>query len=234
MKWVAGALKIARQHHLYTHNMNFYVYEIFSFSIAIAVIICLIKIKYLSLQYIPFVFFICLGLIGEVVSQVSIELYNQNVTVLNIYGLLEFFIVMWQFKVWKIIMPCFFRKVLIAFGILWIADNLIINNLFRFNSIFLVVNSLVVLYVTIDTINKIIVTDKMSPVKNSKFIICIAFLIFFTYRSTIEVFNIFRLYFSRDFLRSMFHIMVYINLLTNLIYAYASLWIPKKLKYTYQ
>lgn len=80
-------------------------------------------------------------------------------------------------------------------------------------------------------INRIIITERKSLIRNPVFIICLAFIIYFTYKVLLEIFWLYGLNSSREFRVEVYNIFKYINLFANLIYALAILWIPRKREY---
>ena len=81
-------------------------------------------------------------------------------------------------------------------------------------------------------INRLIPEERGKLVKNSIFLVAIGFIAFYTFNSLIEIFWVYGLNASKDFRAGVYRIMTYINLIVNLIYAIAVLWIPRKREYT--
>jgi hypothetical protein len=120
-----------------------------------------------------------------------------------------------------------------AIGLMvWIADNLIINNVSGNNSIFRIFYSFIIAFFSIDLINKLIIYGRRSLIKNSIFLICGTFLIYYSCKAFIEVFNAFHLGLSDQFNRHVFMILYWTNLFSNIIYPIAILCMPAKQEFT--
>ena len=68
--------------------------------------------------------------------------------------------------------------------------------------------------------------------KDSRFILCTAFIIFFAYKALLESFYLIELKLNDNFYRSLFVILTFLNLIINLVYALAALWLPTKQRFT--
>jgi len=64
------------------------------------------------------------------------------------------------------------------------------------------------------------------------FILCTGFIIYFTFKALIQAFAIYGFSRGNSFLLNIYIIMIYLNFLVNLLYLYAVLWIPTKIKYS--
>jgi hypothetical protein len=213
--------------------LNYYVLVVFSYSITIAALIGVIRIKSIVHSYRPFVYLCILAVLNEVVSAYSIEQYQTNVINSNIYILLEFYLLLWLFRNWGLGQrrDLFYTIIGIGFTALWIADNFIIHPFQQFNSIYRVCYAIALIFLSIDQVNFIIVRENRNLLKNASFLICIAILIFYSYKGTVEVFYLLEIKLSNTFYNNLFLILAVINLLANIIYAFAALWMPTKQRF---
>jgi hypothetical protein len=81
---------------------------------------------------------------------------------------------------------------------------------------------------SISMVNHLLVFKHSSLYTKPILLICFCFTLFYTYNSLIEIFWIWGLDASRSFRLNIFRILYYINLLTNLAYALAIIWVPRK------
>ncbi len=150
----------------------------------------------------------------------------------NIYVLLEGLLFVWQFKLWGSFQRrrWVFHVVLAVVFALWIWDNLIVRTIHGLSSFYRIGYSILLVILAIDQINKLIVSERKSFLKNSKFLICIGVIIYFSYKLTTEIFYLEALgkESSSEFVGQIFSIQKYVNLFANLLYAYVILWIPRK------
>lgn len=212
--------------------MNHVVVAIFSFSIGIAGMIGLIRFQKINPVFYPFIFLMWLGLINEVISFLFIRSGHSNAVNCNIYALFESILIAWFFKNQRLFNENNrrFTGIIILFAVLWVIQNFFISSILRFNTYFNAVYSLIVVLMSIHLINRIIISEKKMIAGNPVFLICVGFILFYTCTVLVEIF--YGLDSSKEFRLHVYRIMTFINLLVNLIYALAVLWIPGKRKYT--
>jgi hypothetical protein len=211
----------------------FYLSLIASFSIALAVIIGLVRYSKINQAYRPFVIICIVALCNELLSLLMLKRYGTNSPNANIYVWVEFILFLWLFSRWGSFnkKSWHFPLVAGALTLIWIYDNLVWNSLGSFNSLFRICYSFCLIFLSIDQINKLIVKARGGLLRNSRFLICIGIIIFYSYKATIEVFYLLKLSFSNTFYDNIFLILSLVNLFVNLVYALAVIWIPKKQKF---
>jgi hypothetical protein len=214
--------------------IGYYGTVILGYSIVIASVIGLIRFNKILPAYRPFIIILCLGLINHTLSVIFNETIKNNAVNSNAYVLLESLLYLLLFKNWG----AFNKKNVLFYSLfifllgLWIYDNLIWHSLAITNSLFRIVSSFILIFLSIGQLNKLIVTAKKNLFYNAIFLICCGLIIYFSYKATIEVFFFIRLEASNQFYINIFAILVFVNLFVNLIFAWAVLWIPKKQKST--
>jgi len=215
--------------------MNTFAFDIFiSFSIALPAALALVKFPCIEINYYPFVFLIWIGLFNEALSVILVYTIRNNTVNSNIYVLLEFILILYQFYRWDSISLHKFYAFLGIGIIVWFTDNTIINMLTEDNSLFRIFYSFIIVFLSINQMNKIIVYEKRSLLKNTIFLICIAFLAYYGFKAFTEVFMAFHLGFSDIFNRNVLIILYFVNLLSNILYAVAIVCIPTKQEFTLQ
>ncbi len=215
--------------------MNYALGEIFSYSIAIGAIIGLVRIKKIDQVYFPFIILLWAGLLNEIIGTICINEFNSNAINSNIYVLIESFLLLWLFKKWGLFRTN--KKLLISLYVLfastWVAVNFIIFSIqTSFSSHFNILYSLITVLMSIQIINRLFLEEKGRLVKNSKFLISIGFIVYYTCNILVEIFYVYGLDASDNFGIEVYRIMIYINLVVNLIFALAVLWIPRKREFT--
>src|SRR3569623_746811 len=105
-------------------------------SIIGAAIIGIIRIQSIIRDYYPFIFIIWLGVINETVSLIFIFILGSNTVNSNIFVLLEYLLIVYQFYKWN-------NKGLKKYMILallglavWFTDNVVLNSIAHNNSLF--------------------------------------------------------------------------------------------------
>jgi len=216
--------------------MSFELVIAFSFSIWIAAILAIIRFTNIRSEFIPFILLIWIAALNETLSYILFKWDQPNVISSNIYSLLEsllliiFFLKLGAFGKFRRMA----NVLMIFFIIVWTVDNFIITEFgSKYDSYFIVFYAPPVVMLGVNSINNLIIREK-EIVKNPAFLISIALVIYYTYRVIIEVFFIYGLKLSDNVTTKIYDIHSWINLLCNLIYAFAILWMRKKQAYTLQ
>ena len=216
--------------------MSFELIVILSFSVLIAAGLSLIKFSKIRNIYYPFIYVIWLASLNEIISYVLVRNGMYNIINSNIYCLFESLLLLWFFKnlgsfqsqKWV------FPALGLAFFVSWIVDNFFIQNIAsNYSSWFILFYSFPVVILAINAINSLLIKER-ELLRNPTFLICIGLIIFFTYRIVVEFFWVYGLYSSNSFANKVYNILSIINLLCNLIYALAILWMQKKQAFTLQ
>jgi hypothetical protein len=218
-------------------SLSFMIYSIvtgFSFSIGLAAIIGGLRYNRINPAYYPFLYCCWIGLMNECISFIESYKGHSNAINSNIYVLLEFILFIWQFYRWG-----FFGRhrywwpvPLIIIGGVWIWENFFPYRLDRFSSYFRVLYSFSLVLMSISILNRQIVREKQHLLKNPIALICLGTIIYYTYKVLVEAFWLYGLNQGSNFRNNVYLILAFINLFTNLIFALAVLWMPKKLRFT--
>ncbi|MEJ7823505.1 MAG: hypothetical protein WKF85_14365 [Chitinophagaceae bacterium] len=214
--------------------MNFTLVIAFSLSIYIAGIVAVIRLKKINKVYYPFLISIWLGCLSELVNSLLAEKNLNSYTNINLYILFETLLIVLFFRNLGLFQ---FQKKLfytIIGGLIagWIIENIIVKQIDTIAIYFTIYSSLIIVLLSVTILNKLIVSSRRTFITNPVFLLCIAFIIYFTYQVMVYAFWIYAPQSDASFLLKIFSIMIYINLLTNLIYALAVLWMHKKQEFT--
>ena len=207
---------------------------IIGYSILIPAIIGLIRFRKIIPAYQPFIYYCLLDAVNHTLSIILIYRVHSNTVNSNIGVFIEALLFLLLFRNWGA-----FRKknrvftfLIILLTSVWVTDNLIWHQLITVNSFFRIVYSFMLIFLSIDQLNKLITSARRNLLLNSCFLICCGIVIYYSYKATIEVFFLIRLKASDTFYSDIFIILIFANLFVNLIFAWATLWIPKKQRFT--
>ncbi|MBE7172812.1 MAG: hypothetical protein INR73_19710 [Williamsia sp.] len=205
-----------------------------AYSIALAALIGVFRFQQISNKYRPFVYVVWLALFNEALSTYLIYRIRNSAMNSNIYVLFEFFLVLWLFNNLGLFRQkkAYLIFCLFLMPVVWLLDIVILHPFTRFSSIYRIVYSFTLLLFSIDYINYVFFSEKENMLRNPGFLICLGFLIYFSSKGLFEFFYIFRIKRFKNFYLILLYTMGTVNLLANLIYAYAMLWIRKKEIYT--
>jgi hypothetical protein len=204
------------------------------YSTGLPTLIGLWKHKHIPNAYYPFLIYCAAAVCSAILSQVFIHLYGTNAINYNIYMLIDFILALCIFTKWDDLKESRGLIVYIAVGgtAIWTCENLILSRIIEVSSVTLITLSLSLIYLSVDQINYIVVTERKNILKNAKFIICIGFLIYYGVSVVLEIFSILKLNFKEGIGGFIAVIVFSLILLVNIIYAFATLCIQKKQKFT--
>jgi hypothetical protein len=214
--------------------MNSYTLSLVSgFSITLAAIIGLVRFRKILSSYRPFIFIVWIAFLNEIVSALVIRFTGSNTINGNIYVLMESLLFVWLFSNWGAMQKrkWFIPTILILLTCIWIYNSFILYSITEYSPIFRIFSSFILIFLSIDQINKLIVQELGNILHNPKFLVCIGVIIYHTYRAIMEIFFL-KVGTSANFVGHIFSILDYVNLLVNLIFALAVLWIPTRQKFT--
>jgi hypothetical protein len=205
-----------------------------SYSIAIAAVIGLIRFRKLSAAYQPFILLTITSFLSEVISHMVIVHKKSNAAVINVFGIFDAFLWLWQFSLWDNNRKNGkrFRIAAIALGSLWIAENIAFGKFFVFGSVYPLTFSFLMVIFSAIQMSRQIAIERANLFTTPEFVICCGAVLFYTYRILIECFYANGIRGSEIFLGSLFTILSLINFIVNLLYALVVLWIPEKQKFS--
>ena len=212
--------------------MNNFPFNLFlTYSILLPAVAGIIRYKSVLKDFRPFFWLLWLGVLNETISVVSIYTVRSNTVNSNIYVFLEFGLILLLYYRWN---ERRVRKFIVlgAVGLLvWLCDNIFINHINDNNSLFREFYSLILVFLSIDVINRILVYDMTEVYKNAMFLIAIAFVFYYGFKVYVESFNVLHIGLSREMLTSLWKILYFVNVVANLIFTIAVLCMPKKQKF---
>jgi hypothetical protein len=205
-----------------------------SLFVVLPIIAGLVRFGRIGKRYQPLFILLLVGLATELASAYLIHKTISNAEVSNVYALLEWILIFWQFRAWGSLRarPLLAYTVLVLPCLVWITENLIIGQMSNFSPYFRILYGALVVLFSVNKINFMITHDNRNLLGHPEFLICIGFIIYFIYdivyewayqsSSTGETYITTRII-------SLFG---YINALTNIIFAIAFLRIPPPKKLT--
>ena len=208
--------------------MNHLFVAIIGFTISVPAVIGLVRLRRIDKTYYPFIFYLFLGILNEVVSFILIRSGESNAVTGNLYLLLGSLLISYQFFLWDLFKnkAGFSLLCLFLLGI-WIGEVYFIRGMQAFASYFIMLYSLFIVFLSIAKINQLLDLENRQLLRNPVFIICTGFILFYTIAFAMEAFYLYGT--SSNLLQKyIFRIMVFINLPTNFLYSLAALWIPRK------
>lgn len=199
--------------------MIFEIKAAFSLTIGIGAAIGWWRFKKTEPAFFPFLLLLTLGFCNEVVSIVLVTKGYKNINY-NYFELVESLILAWQFLKWGLFERRKYRYYLLqaVFIALWVTENF--KHSFQFfNSYFILAHSFLLMLVSISMINRTSLSEPAPLWQQPIFLICTGLLIFYNYEALVETFLMFGAKFTSKFRNRISDILIYIVLLTNLLFA---------------
>jgi hypothetical protein len=201
-----------------------------SYSILLAALIGMVRYSSVHENYKPFLWIIWMGTLNEIISTVLIIIDRSNTVNGNIYVLAEVLLFIYLFFTWRQLSRRAMIALFVFVCVAWIIDNFIWHRITIINSAFRVVASFVLGFLAIGQINLLLLEHK-NLIRNGRFLICLGMLIYFSYKSFVEVFYAIPYKMTPDFYQNTFAVLVIINFVSNILYALATLCLPSKPEY---
>lgn len=213
--------------------MNWFIINIIcSHSIVFPAFYILIRRRHIPSTFYPFALLLWLGLVNESISLIQILLHRGNMGNSNIYILLEYFLLLWQFHRWNTWKIVFTVGVGLSGLIAWILEHGHYYTLSTNTSIFRLAYSAVIVLLAMNQITKVITEESKKLFRNPTFIISFSLLLYYTFKTYYESFNVLHITLSEHFFYWHWIMLNFINLIANLLFAYAIIWIQKKKYYS--
>jgi hypothetical protein len=206
---------------------------LFSLTVAFPAIVGIIRYRKMERSYTPFLIYIIISLLNELLVKFALKSYNARNLDWQLFNLFEAVILVTQFYYWRVfsrVKRGFIIILIILIGV-WFIENLVISSIYEFNPFFLIGKPFILVLLSVQTINHIIVNQNRSPLsRNAMFIICVALVIYFIYNIfvyTLQAKGISKT--DKNLMTKVFEIMVYVNAFTNLLYGLAMCFIPERI-----
>ncbi len=198
-------------------------------------IIGLIRFRRIDKGYQPFFIMLAVGVLSELIDRFVIKIaHASNAVPSNIYSLLEWLLIAWQFHVWGFLRTRqkVFYIVLLVPALIWAWENLLLGHIREFPPYYRFFYCFLIVLLSVNKINFMITHDNRNLLRHPDFLICIAFIIYFIYRIIYEWAYQVSLFGKTDITVTIIFLFAYINALTNIIFAIALLMIPAPEKFT--
>lgn len=214
--------------------MSFALLVFFSLSILIAGVLAIIRFKNINPVYYPFIYCIWMGCANEIYSLVLVLNGRSNSVNNNIYVGIEALLLTYFLVKTRLFRagPRFFYFIATGIVCCWIFENIILHKIFTVSTYFRIAYAFLLVLMSIMVINNLITSTHKKIFSNPVFLICTGIIVYFTFKIVVEVFWLYGLNLSPAFQAVVYDIMNYINLFTNLIFALAILWMPRKQVFT--
>lgn len=212
--------------------MMFY-YGLLNHSILLAAVIAAARFRSLGPPLYPFIYLTWLALFNETLSLVLIYTIKTNAVNANIYTIIEYLLLLFQFHHWLGGSKWTYISLGLSGILFWALDNFVWHSITGNNSFFRAGYAFVIVLLAIRKMNMLII-DSVRPVfRDGIFLICAALIFYNGCRAFMEIFNLFSVTLSTSFEIKIFWLISIVNCIANLTYAIALLCIPMKQQFSW-
>lgn len=216
--------------------MNFELNAAFSLTVGIGALIGWIRIRKTDPAFNPFLWLLLLGFLHELSSLIIVERGYSNALTYNLFTIAEAMLICYQFYKWGLFeqRQKLYCLIQILFAAGWLTELLLRQGLETYFSYFIIGYSTLIVFMAINVLNNVLFKEPGLMLFEPEFLICMGLIVYFTYTILVEVFWFYGLNKSSIFRIRIYELFGYINLFTNLVFAFATLWIPMKRRYIMQ
>lgn len=194
-------------------------------------VVCLVKFKHIGSVFRPFALLIIVGFFTELLSYFLATRFGNNLPALNIFSLLESLLLFYQFHYWGFLAgkkkQVFYPLVAIMVAA-WTIENFVLSDIFAGNRYYLLSYYFLIGLLAIRQINQDMAAGNSTREEVARLAICTGVLLFFTFGIIRETFIIFASRLSMEVRIKISWILTIANLISNIIYGVAALYIPKQ------
>lgn len=212
--------------------MNFYVNAFISLTIGIGAVAGWVRFKKTDPVFLPFLLLLTGGFVNEIISIVLLLYGYSNQLNYRIFQLAESLLICWQFYRFRLFQKYSRYLLMQAFFLcLWAIEQTLFIRQFSFGSYFLIFHSLLLVVLSIQQTSVIIFEDNTSFSKHPVFLLCLGFILSFSYAVFVEVFLLIGVTQSPRFNENVYTCYACLNLFVNFVFAYAVLCFPLRQHY---
>lgn len=214
--------------------MNFYLFAFFSYSIIIAACIGVYRFKQTDSHYYPLIIYTVLASLNELYSYVIVTQYGiSNQANNNLYTLLEALVICWQLYQWNVFgkKKTLFLVTQLSFVLVWMYSWWRTGSIFELFHIYRIYYAVLLTLLCVGVFNKLIFSSVRSLKRNTKFLVSVGLIVLYSFKIITELFWLYGLSQSQAFLYKVYAWFGYVNLIINLLFILAVLWIPRKPRY---
>lgn len=199
-----------------------------SLSILLPLAIGCLRFRQILSSFYPIIYLLFIGSITELASYLFHSM-GDDAIIYNTYGIIELIFFLWQFRIWgnNILSRKFvFYGLFGLLSVVWLFENFYLGRINLYSPIYWVCYSLTLILLAVNQMNWLIVNERGNMLKNPIFIICIAIIIFYSYKIMVEIFYHYAP--AIGIKHSIFSVLSYVNVLFNILLAIAILCIPRR------
>ncbi|RYY98459.1 MAG: hypothetical protein EOO11_08020 [Chitinophagaceae bacterium] len=203
------------------------------YSLLFPVVVGLLRMRVLDRRYLPFLLMMWTGLLNEVISEISIRVWRTNAPNTNFSFIVEALLLLWLFREWRLFQRRSPWALVLGAGYVgfWFAETFLFRGIQQFSSYFHIFYAFITVLMSVQYINILISGYQKLTVRHSEFLITASFTLYFTLIVLVEMFWVYGFGSKDAFSAQVYLIATVANLISNLIFGFAILWMNRKQNY---
>ena len=191
----------------------------------------LVRWKKIRQMYQPFLILMIIGTVTELLFFFGNPGKEGFGIMLNIFSLVEWGFIISQFYYWRYYSHTrvWYPYIGLVCLVLWIIENFFMHDIMEIGVRFRLASAFLVVTLSINEINYIIINESRELLKNARFLICTGFLIYFLYQLLLEGFIKKTADVNSPTATKIMDLSFFINAFVNVIYGIAIWTIPKRI-----
>lgn len=117
------------------------------------------------------------------------------------------------------------------FALVWLLNFWLVKNIFVMFHHFRIYYAFLLVLLSLYEVNTAIYGNTKTILKNTRFLVCTGLIMLYTFKIITELFWLYGINNSDAFLYNVYSWFGYVNMIINLLFILAVLWIPKKPRY---
>ncbi len=203
------------------------------YSIFLPAGIGLIRLRQIDPVFHPFLLCTWMAALNEVVS-VTLQHHGMHTGINNnLYVLAEALLLVAVLqRMGAVMSPLVYRSVQVLIAIAWSLETVAAGELHLIHSGFRLFYAALLVILSIHLACRLVLAEKEPLARNAAYWLVTGFILYFTYKILVEIFWLYGLNASPEFLEKVYLIHAWVNMVCNIIYALAILWMPAKRTYS--
>lgn len=203
------------------------------YSIVPAAILALLRMRRIDPDFYPFIICTWIATANEILS-VVLQRHGLHTSVNNnVYVLLESVLIVAVLQKFGAFGRRYMYFVTLSgLSILWFTENIITGELHLIHSGFRLSYAILVVILSTQVACRLILSEKQVLLRSAEFCLVLAFILYYTYKILVEIFWLYGLNASPEFLDNVYFIHAWINLICNIIFLISIAWMPARRPYT--
>ncbi|MDB5251164.1 MAG: hypothetical protein JWP27_333 [Flaviaesturariibacter sp.] len=215
--------------------MSLALHTVFSLSIGIAAILAAVRLRAIPRAFLPFVLLLWARFGAELAAAFLPATSDARTVLQNVVSLAEGLLLLWQFRRWDAFAGnrWIYPLLMALFCFVWTGET-VAQPLRAVSPYYTLLCSITMAVASLHLLTCLLFERTGQLLPDPVFLVCLAFLLSFLFAVVMELFLVYGLQGSAGFRAGVRDLLSFVNLISNLLFAIAVLWIPRKPRYILQ